>query len=291
MASEARATRSRARGRGSWLQTVAAAAAGAGLAWFAASTLQSRDAVESNGDAEFVAHPRALEEGATAAPGASTSTDANPSAASAPADVGAVPAAAATAAESVLEARTDPPAAAPQSVTEPPNPSVSDPAAQVMSSTVRTATTDSADLAMRPTMVRRERPQERDVTSAEQDTSIHDISVADSARQPLAAQPETVLEDEATRVRIPFDGDLDGMRSVIWADPLALAIELPNGRTAVAEGRYPIGAGGVTDLRVNRRGHTLLIRVRLSSQIGRYEITAEGGTFEARLEPAATLAR
>jgi hypothetical protein len=123
-----------------------------------------------------------------------------------------------------------------------------------------------------------------DESADEATAAAPDIHVIDANGDALAAQPETVLEADATRVRIPFEGNLEDMQALLWSEPLALAIDLPHGSTALAQGRYSIGAGGITDLRVNKRADALLIRVKLSSPITRYSITVEDGTLEARLE-------
>jgi hypothetical protein len=130
-------------------------------------------------------------------------------------------------------------------------------------------------------------PSTADDEPTEEVTAAPDIHVIDGNGDALAAQPETVLEEGSTRVRIPFAGSLQDMHALLWADPLALAIDLPHGSSTLAEGRYSIGAGGITDLRVNKRDDALLIRVKLSSPISRYTITAEDGTLEARLEQLA----
>jgi len=130
-----------------------------------------------------------------------------------------------------------------------------------------------------------------DESADEATAAAPDIHVIDANGDALAAQPETVLEADATRVRIPFEGNLEDMQALLWSEPLALAIDLPHGSTALAQGRYSIGAGGITDLRVNKRADALLIRVKLSSPITRYSITVEDGTLEARLEQLAQHAR
>lgn len=154
----------------------------------------------------------------------------------------------------------------------------SDPAAVVMQATVASAPEVVPEAAV-------------DESADEASAAAPDIHVIDANGDALAAQPETVLEGNATYVRIPFEGSLENMQALIWAEPLALAIDVPHGSTALAQGRYSIGAGGITDLRVNKRADALLIRVKLSSPITRYSITAEHGTLEARLEALAPQSR
>ena len=134
------------------------------------------------------------------------------------------------------------------------------------------------------------------VTPAPPEPPVEEVEeqVATPAAVSLGAQPpshvprlpESVVEPGKTRIRIPFEGDLTDMRSTIWADPSALSIELPGATTSLEAGRYPIGEGGVTDLRVNSNARALLVRMRLSGPITRYSITAEDGVLEAQLHRA-----
>jgi hypothetical protein len=137
-------------------------------------------------------------------------------------------------------------------------------------------------------------PTEVELASAAVPTMIvHESQTAQLPSQPepslLAAPhkprlPESTVDANTTRIRLPFAGSLTGMRSTIWAEPAALAIDLPNGATTLEPGRYPIDDGGVTDLRVNKNRHSLLLRIRLAEPVARYAIALEDGVLEAQLQ-------
>jgi hypothetical protein len=120
-------------------------------------------------------------------------------------------------------------------------------------------------------------------------------TVTDSNLEPTAPQqapevvPEVVMEGVITRVRIPFQGTVDEMKARVWAMPHALAVDLPKGRTALAPGRYPIGKGEVSDLQINERRSTLLVRAKVSAPISHYEVRVAQGQLELELhmEPPA----
>jgi hypothetical protein len=122
--------------------------------------------------------------------------------------------------------------------------------------------------------------------------SEEDIAAAQPAAQPLPqadappklVAPESSVDANATRVRLPFEGSLVDMRATVWAEPAALAIDLPHGATSLEPGRYAIDAGGVTDLRVNKNARSLLLRIRLAAPISRYAIALEDGVLEAQLQ-------
>jgi hypothetical protein len=247
---------------GTWWTTLGAVVAGGALAWVAASVLQPRLSEVDAGEV-FVARPRppehAAEQLATVAVAARV---------------------AAPPADALPDMDTTPA----RSVTEPPNALRGEVKPVRMPVHVAPAA-PAIDTAAEPTAVDESVDESDD--ESELAATGPDIHVIDANGDALAAQPETVLEADATRMRIPFEGSLEDMHALVWAEPLALAIDLPHGSTVLAQGRYSIGAGGITDLRVNKRHDALLIRVKLSSPITRYTITAEHGTLEARLETVA----
>jgi hypothetical protein len=262
-------------------QVLAAGVAGAGLAWWSATALQKTSANEDGDATVFVAHPRAPEraamsDGLPAIRAAPLPPAENTAPTPVPAVAGvALPEHAVRTADTAsLTARTR---------TEPPNPSPT--ATASVQKPARHEAPAVAELGVDPAQVLESEAAPEPAPAA------LDIKELEKQSEGATAKPEAVLENGATRLRLPFSGDLEGMRCVVWSDPVALAIDLPHGSSAVAEGSYPIGIGGITELRVNKRGDVLLIRVKLSSPIGRYAITAENGTLEARLVQAPTLAR
>ncbi|MFI5309214.1 MAG: hypothetical protein ACHQ53_17795, partial [Polyangiales bacterium] len=91
--------------------------------------------------------------------------------------------------------------------------------------------------------------------------------------------PELQVNGDAVVLQLPFEGSLEGMRARVWADPHALALDLPQGRTALALGRYPMADGDVTDVQLNARGDALLVRVKVQAPIASYDVTAADGTL------------
>jgi hypothetical protein len=118
--------------------------------------------------------------------------------------------------------------------------------------------------------------------SSESQPAPTDASPREAAAPPVP-QPQVVVEAGATVVRVPFEGTLEHARSRVWAEPHALAVDLPDGRTTLALGRYPLNQGGVTDLQLNGRENQLLVRVKASVPIAAYELAIADGMLVARL--------
>ena len=92
------------------------------------------------------------------------------------------------------------------------------------------------------------------------------------------------MDDAYTRVRIPYDGGLEDAHALFWKQPYALAIRLPNGHTTLAEGSYPIGRGGVADLRLSSNSKDTLLRIKVASSINRFSLSTQDGVLEVQLE-------
>ena len=88
-----------------------------------------------------------------------------------------------------------------------------------------------------------------------------------------------------TTVRIPFRGSLHGMTSRIWADPYALAIDLPRGTTSLALGRHVVSdpEGIVSLVRMQARGGSLLVRLGLRKPITTHSVALGGDLLELRV--------
>jgi hypothetical protein len=95
--------------------------------------------------------------------------------------------------------------------------------------------------------------------------------------------PSVSVDGHATVLRLPFAGTLEGMVARTWAQPAALALDLPGGRVPLGPGAHEVRGGSVAGLRVNARGDASLLRVHLAAPIGRYEVTAHDGVLELRL--------
>ena len=114
------------------------------------------------------------------------------------------------------------------------------------------------------------------------------LAHAASASKPTAAvraEPTLVVEDGVTVVAIPFEGNLDGMRTTTWASPAAVAIDLPHGRARVLHGYYPLSGGIAAGLRIHQRDE-LLVRVLLAQPVSRIAVAANGESLEIRLTNA-----
>lgn len=123
------------------------------------------------------------------------------------------------------------------------------------------------------------------------------VLAASNASAELASAPASATEPVITSgngvatVRFPFQGDLEGMTSRIWAEPYALAIDLPNGSTSVALGRHPVNdpEGIVSVVRLQAKGRALLVRVALRKPISSHSVALGGDLLELRVvaaEPA-----
>jgi len=97
--------------------------------------------------------------------------------------------------------------------------------------------------------------------------------------------PAVVSSPGATTVRLPFHGSLEGMTSRIWADPYALAIDLPKGKSSVALGRHMLSDPGaiVTMARFSAKGPALLIRLNLKRPIASHSVALSGNLLEIRV--------
>jgi hypothetical protein len=75
------------------------------------------------------------------------------------------------------------------------------------------------------------------------------------------------------------------MTSRIWADPYALAIDLPRGATSLALGRHIVSdpAGIVTLVRMQARGGSLLVRLGLRKPITTHSVALGGDLLELRV--------
>jgi hypothetical protein len=97
-----------------------------------------------------------------------------------------------------------------------------------------------------------------------------------------AAAPAIVSSPNATTVRLPFQGTLEGMTSRIWADPYALAIDLPNGSSSVELGRHALTdpEGIVSLVRLQAKGRALLVRLNLKRPIASHSVALTRGWLE-----------
>ncbi|MDD9939264.1 MAG: PilZ domain-containing protein [Myxococcales bacterium] len=100
---------------------------------------------------------------------------------------------------------------------------------------------------------------------------------------PSPTRPSVEVEGDTTHLTLPLEGDLTGMRSRIWADPLALALDLPGGLQTLAQGSYRLDEGGIRYVRLNRRADAVLLRVMLQRPIDSYAVTLTDGTLRIRI--------
>jgi hypothetical protein len=247
----------RPRARGWWPSMLLATIAGGALAWYAAAQLREapprETETETETEAEFVARPREPDDALARA----LTMPAAPT----------------------VDTR---PAAAPAINPAPPD---SDSAPALRGG----ASSDSAPAlrggASDPSAHEFARPTVLPSPAAEPPVA----SVLDSEHFPSA--PQSDVEGDVTRIRIPFSGSLEKMRAVVWAAPATLAIDVPDASTSLEYRRYIVAGAGVTELRVNKSEAALLLRVRLSAPVARYAMTAENGTLEILIQRAAQHAR
>jgi hypothetical protein len=97
------------------------------------------------------------------------------------------------------------------------------------------------------------------------------------------ATPSATTEGMITVVRIPFHGSLEGMNARIWAEPHALALDLPHGKTELEQGRYALGDGAAGFVRVQRRSDATLLRIGLTRGITDHVVALHGQLLEVRM--------
>jgi hypothetical protein len=105
--------------------------------------------------------------------------------------------------------------------------------------------------------------------------------------------PAIVSSPNATTVRLPFQGTLEGMTSRIWADPYALAIDLPDGASSVALGRHALSdpEGIVSLVRVQAKGRALLVRLNLKRPIASHSVALTRGLLELHVVASSAASR
>jgi hypothetical protein len=112
------------------------------------------------------------------------------------------------------------------------------------------------------------------------------VTGAERAATEVQAAPNALdlrVDGDVTRVVLPFEGSLAQMQARLWAQPFALAIDVPNGRTLLDEGTHRLRRGGVGDVRIHRRDGTELLRVDLTVPLARYDVSAHEGSLELSL--------
>jgi hypothetical protein len=97
------------------------------------------------------------------------------------------------------------------------------------------------------------------------------------------ATPSASTDGNTTIVRIPFRGTLEGMNARIWAEPHALALDLPHGQTELDAGRYALNAGTASFVRVQRRSDRTLLRIGLARGITDHVVALHGQLLEVRM--------
>jgi PilZ domain len=112
-------------------------------------------------------------------------------------------------------------------------------------------------------------------------------SIAPDEHAAIEAPPVQLdlrVDGDVTSVRLPFDGSLDQMQARLWAAPYALAIDMPRGRTKLADGVHRLQRGSAGMLRIQRRDDgTESLRLTLATPLARYAVTAQDGTLELKL--------
>lgn len=93
-----------------------------------------------------------------------------------------------------------------------------------------------------------------------------------AAKAPDERAPELTVESDTTTVVIPIDGTATQLRTALWADPPAVAVDIPGGRVRLTHSRYDISAGGVTGVSVGRNNQGVTqVRVLLSSLLTSFD--------------------
>jgi hypothetical protein len=109
-----------------------------------------------------------------------------------------------------------------------------------------------------------------------------------SAPEPPAAeggeQPSLRVNGDTSEVIVPVSGSLEGLRTAVWVDPLALVVDLPQAEIRLSNARYPLSGGGVAALSVGKNHGTPEVRVLLDELLARYSTQAVPGGLLIRLK-------
>jgi hypothetical protein len=93
-----------------------------------------------------------------------------------------------------------------------------------------------------------------------------------AAKEPDVRAPELTVAGSTTTVVIPIDGSPTQLRTALWADPPAVAVDIPGGRVRLTQARYDISAGGVSGVSVGRNNQGVTqVRVLLSSLLTSFD--------------------
>ncbi|MGD8858429.1 MAG: PilZ domain-containing protein [Myxococcales bacterium] len=104
---------------------------------------------------------------------------------------------------------------------------------------------------------------------------------------PSATALQVEVDGPRTRLSLPFSGSLEDMQSRVWAKPLAIALDLPRGDSALPLGGHPVRRGGVSYVRHNPAAKGIRLRVILQQPIANYSVTREGDTLRIEIDGAA----
>ena len=110
------------------------------------------------------------------------------------------------------------------------------------------------------------------------------MTLAPDAVQYVAGEPTLKVSGDTSEIFVPVRGPLEGLRSALWVEPLALVIDLPGAEAALARPRYVLRAGGITQLSVGRNRGVTQLRVFLDALLARYSTQPVTGGLLIRLK-------
>ncbi len=96
--------------------------------------------------------------------------------------------------------------------------------------------------------------------------------------------PTLSVEGSITEVSVPVRGALDGMRSVVWASPRAVVVELPHATVPLQERRYVLALGGVDKLSILRSAEKTELRLFVDARVLRHALRSVDGQLVVRIE-------
>jgi hypothetical protein len=104
-----------------------------------------------------------------------------------------------------------------------------------------------------------------------------DESTPWAARSAGASAPRCMSTGDSTELFVPVSGSIAGLQMAVWADPLALALDLPAGRIALPRSRYEIRSGVVQRMSFGQPHKVTQLRVYLTAPVTRYSASETQG--------------
>lgn len=91
------------------------------------------------------------------------------------------------------------------------------------------------------------------------------------------------VAEDTLSVWVPMTGSLDGMRSHIWREPRAVAVQLPHGRILLPPGRHAVDTGSLGYVQVGQPGARTALKIPLKGTVSGHEVNRFNGGLEVQI--------